>query len=143
MPKSSSPAHRQRHVGAYSFVPPRSPDPSHLAALDTSRLRQGCSRPARHNPDQAAPCFSDLLPQAAGEGVSPPLESTAPHGAWLARAPPGGGNDISPRAETVRCFWLWLRGISWQPCRCGLRRLLAAHMPYLGYEQREGREDDE
>jgi hypothetical protein len=38
----------------HSF-PPRSPDPPHLGVLDTSRLCQGCSRPPRHQPDQAAP----------------------------------------------------------------------------------------
>ena len=63
----------KRRFLAYSF-PPRSPDPPHLAVLDTSRLCQGCSHPPRHHADQAALSYSDLLRQATGEGLSPPLE---------------------------------------------------------------------
>ena len=63
----------KRRFLAYSF-PPRSPDPPHLAVLDSSRLCQGCSRPPRHHADQAALSYSDLLRQATGEGLSPPLE---------------------------------------------------------------------
>ena len=63
----------KRRFLAYSF-PPRSPDPPHLAVLGTSRLCQGCSRPPRRYADQAALSYSDLLRQAAGEGLSPPLE---------------------------------------------------------------------
>ena len=55
--------------------------PAPSGSTRTSRLCQGCSRPPRHHPDQAAPSFSDLLRQAAGEGLSPPLGHTAPHGA--------------------------------------------------------------
>ena len=63
----------KRRFLAYSF-PPRSPDPPHLAVLSTSRLCQGCSRPPRHHPDQAALSFTALLRQDGGEGLSPPLE---------------------------------------------------------------------
>ena len=58
-------------------------DPPHLAVLDTSRLCQGCSRPPRHHPDQAALSYTALLRQDGGEGLSPPLEPTAPHGAAI------------------------------------------------------------
>ena len=55
--------------------------PAPSGSTGTSRLCQGCSRPPRHHPDQAALSFTVLLRQAGGEGLSPPLESTAPHGA--------------------------------------------------------------
>src|SRR5215472_19230415 len=81
-PGSSRSMHkgRRRRFLAYSS-PPHSPGPPHLAVLDTSRLCRGCSHPPRHHPDQAAPNFTALLRQNRGEGLSPPLESTAPHGA--------------------------------------------------------------
>jgi SRSO17 transposase len=55
------------------------PEPSGSAG--PSRLCQGCSHPPRHHPGRAALSFPDLLRQARGEGLPPPLESTAPHGA--------------------------------------------------------------
>ena len=60
-------------------VPLAGPAPS--GSTGTSRLCQGCSRPPRHHPDQAAPSFTALLRQDEGEGLSPPHESqrlTAP-----------------------------------------------------------------
>ena len=54
--------------------------PAPSGGADTSRLCQGCSRPPRHHPDQAALSFTALLRQDGGEGHSPPLEQTAPHG---------------------------------------------------------------
>jgi hypothetical protein len=70
----------KRRFLAYSF-PPRSPDPPHLAVL----ARPGFVRAAPTLPatmsDQAALSYSDLLRQATGEGLSPPHEPTAPHGA--------------------------------------------------------------
>src|SRR5215471_1021965 len=55
--------------------------PAPSGSAGTLRLCQGCSRPPRHHPDQAAPSFTALLRQDGGEGLSPPLEQTAPHGA--------------------------------------------------------------
>jgi hypothetical protein len=55
--------------------------PAPSGSTRTSRLCQGCSRPPRHHPDQAALSFTSLLRQASGEGLSPPLEPTAPRGA--------------------------------------------------------------
>jgi hypothetical protein len=55
--------------------------PAPSGSADTSRLRQGCSHPPRHHPDQAALNSIHLLRQAEGKGLSPPLEPTAPHGA--------------------------------------------------------------
>jgi hypothetical protein len=46
--------------------------PAPSGSTGTSRLCQGCSRPPRHHADQAALSYSDLLRQAAGEGLSPP-----------------------------------------------------------------------
>ena len=57
--------------------------PAPSGSTRTSRLCQGCSRPPRHHPDQAALSYTTLLRQDGGEGLSPPLESTAPHGARM------------------------------------------------------------
>jgi hypothetical protein len=38
----------------------------------------GCSHPHRHHPDQAGLSFTDLLRQAKGGGLSPPLEPQRP-----------------------------------------------------------------
>jgi hypothetical protein len=48
--------------------------PAPSGSADTSRLCQGCSRPPRRHPDQAALSFTALLRQDGGEGLSPPLE---------------------------------------------------------------------
>ena len=48
--------------------------PAPSGSTGTSRLCQGCSRPPRHHADQAALSYIDLLRQATGEGLSPPLE---------------------------------------------------------------------
>jgi len=63
------------------------PGPS--GSTGTSRLCQGCSRPPRHHPDQAALSFTTLLRQDGGEGLSPPLEQqrlAAPGGAASRRS---------------------------------------------------------
>ena len=52
--------------------------PAPSGSTETSRLCQGCSRPPRHHPDQPALSYADLLRQANGEGLSPPLEPSAP-----------------------------------------------------------------
>jgi hypothetical protein len=71
---------RKRRFLAYSF-PPRSPDLSHLAVLAHPGFVGAACHPIRHHPDQAAPSFTALLRQDGGEGLPPPLKSTAPHGA--------------------------------------------------------------
>jgi hypothetical protein len=48
--------------------------PAPSGSTGPSRLCQGCSRPPRHHPDQAALSFTALLRQDGGEGLSPPLE---------------------------------------------------------------------
>jgi hypothetical protein len=48
--------------------------PAPSGGAKTSRLCQGCSRPPRHHPDQAALSYTALLRQNGGEGLSPPLE---------------------------------------------------------------------
>jgi len=48
--------------------------PAPSGSTGTSRLCQGCSRPPRHHPDQAALSYTALLRQDSGEGLSPPLE---------------------------------------------------------------------
>ena len=55
--------------------------PAPSGSAGTPRLCQGCSRPPRHLPGQAALSYAALLRQDSGGGLSPPLESTAPHGA--------------------------------------------------------------
>ena len=47
------------------------------------RLCQGCSHPPRRPPGQAAPSFIPLLRQGSSEGLSPPFDQQAPHGALL------------------------------------------------------------
>jgi hypothetical protein len=64
--------------------------PAPSGSTGTSRLCQGCSRPPRHHPDQAALSFTALLRQDGGEGLSPPLEQqrlAAPRGAAFAAQP--------------------------------------------------------
>ena len=71
--------------------------PAPSGGADTSRLCQGCSRPPRHHPGQAALSFTALLRQDGGEGLSPPLEQTAPHGAGRHTA-----TRCTPRPRTRR-----------------------------------------
>jgi len=52
--------------------------PAPSGSTKTSRLCQGCSRPPRHHPDQAALSYTALLRQDSGEGLSPPLEQQRP-----------------------------------------------------------------
>ena len=52
--------------------------PAPSGSTGTSRLCQGCSRPPRHHPDQAALSYTALLRQDGGEGLSPPLEQQRP-----------------------------------------------------------------
>ena len=70
----------QRWFLAYSS-PSRSPNPHHLAVL----ARPGFVRAAPTHPgtsrDRLPPATTDLLRQDGGEGLSPPLNSSAPHGA--------------------------------------------------------------
>jgi len=93
---------------------PAGPAPS--GSAETSRLCQGCSRPPRHHADQAALSSSDLLRQATGEGLSPPLGPTAPHGAkhsWRGPFSRAGGTRTrrnrggSGRAEAGPGFYCW------------------------------------
>ncbi|GAB3969166.1 hypothetical protein GCM10029978_039970 [Actinoallomurus acanthiterrae] len=49
--------------------------PAPSGSTGTPRLCQGCSHPPRHHPDQAALNYADLLRQATGGGLPPPLES--------------------------------------------------------------------
>ena len=82
----------QRWFLAYSS-PSRSPNPHHLAVL----ARPGFVRAAPTHPgtsrDRLPPATTDLLRQDGGEGLSPPLNSSAPHGAR--------GSGL--RAHPVRC----------------------------------------
>ena len=71
---------RKRRFLAYSS-PSRSPDPHHLAVL----ARPGFVRAAPALPGitriRLPSASTSLLRQGSGEGLSPPLEPTAPHGA--------------------------------------------------------------
>jgi hypothetical protein len=63
--------------------------PAPSGSTGTSRLCQGCSRPPRHHPDQAALSYTAPLRQDGGEGLSPPLEQqrlAAPCGAGSRRS---------------------------------------------------------
>jgi hypothetical protein len=61
------------------FVTLAEPTPS--GSTGTSRLCQGCSHPPRHLPGQAALSYTVLLRQHGDEGLPPPFELSAPHGA--------------------------------------------------------------
>ena len=62
-------------------------EPALSGSTSTPRRCQDCSHPPRHLPDQAVLSFTALLRQDGDGGLSPPLESTAPHGA------PGGNRS--------------------------------------------------
>jgi hypothetical protein len=60
--------------------------PAPSGSTDPSRLCQGCSRPPRHHPDQAALSYADLLRQARRRRSLTSTRTTAPHGATRSRA---------------------------------------------------------
>ncbi len=70
----------KRRFLAYAF-PPRSPHPRHLAVPTRHGFVGAACHPSRHLPRPAAPSFTALLRQDRGEGLSPPLNQQAPHGA--------------------------------------------------------------
>lgn len=74
--------------------PSRSPDPHHLAVLTRPDFAGAACHPPRHLPDQAAPSFTALLRQDSGEGLPPPLDQSAPHGARATDA--SGRRPASP-----------------------------------------------
>ena len=61
------------------FVTLAEPTPSGSTGM--SRLCQGCSHPPRHLPGRAALSCTALLRQDGDEGLPPPIELSAPHGA--------------------------------------------------------------
>jgi hypothetical protein len=61
------------------FVTLAEPTPSGSTGM--SRLCQGCSHPPRHLPGRAALSCTALLRQDGDEGLPPPFELSAPHGA--------------------------------------------------------------
>jgi hypothetical protein len=78
----------------------RSPDPRHLAVLArpgfvrAAPTRSGTSR--TRLPSASPPCYD----RDGGEGLSPPLKSSAPHGAR------GSGLKDAP----ARTWWMWAGG---------------------------------
>ena len=70
----------ERRFLAYAF-PPRSPHPRRLAVPTRHGFVGAACHPSRHLPRPAAPSFTALLRQDGGEGLSPPLNQQAPHGA--------------------------------------------------------------
>ena len=83
-------------VLAYSSSP-RLPNPHRLAVPARPGVVRAASRPPRHLPGQTALSFTALLRQDGGGGLSPPLESTAPHGAqgWYPNPPLKCGDACS------------------------------------------------
>ena len=55
--------------------------PAPSGSASTSRHCQGCSRPPRRLPDQAALSFTRPLRRPGGKGLSPPLDLRTPRGA--------------------------------------------------------------
>jgi len=56
-----------------------------------SRLCRGCSHPPRHLPSRTALNCTALLRQDGDEGLPPPFELSAPHGA---RVDPGSDGEL-------------------------------------------------
>jgi len=56
-------------------------EPTPLAVLARPGFVGAAPTHARHLPEQAAPSYTALLRQDGGESLSPPLKSSAPHGA--------------------------------------------------------------
>ena len=65
---------------AYS-TPSRSPNPHHLTVLSASRLCRGCSRPPGTSRISCPQLHRSCCDKPGGEGLSPPLETSAPRGA--------------------------------------------------------------
>lgn len=90
-----------RRFLAYTF-PTRSPGPRHLAVLATSRPCQGRLPPSPAPPGSGCP----QLRRPAGEGLSPPHDQTAPHGATAHPSPhpesPQAAPRTAARAQTPR-----------------------------------------
>jgi hypothetical protein len=59
--------------------------PASSGSADTSWLCRAACHPSRHLPEQADPSFTAPLRRDGGEGLSPPLNQQAPHGAPAAR----------------------------------------------------------
>ena len=74
-----SPTLALRHRHGYPSATLAEPIPS--GSTGASRLCQGCSHPPRHLPGRAALNFTALLRQDDDEGLPPPFELSAPHGA--------------------------------------------------------------
>lgn len=70
----------ERRFLAYTF-PPRSPHPRRLAVPTRHGFVRAACHPSGHLPEQAAPSFTAPLRRDDGEGLSPPLNQQAPHGA--------------------------------------------------------------
>jgi hypothetical protein len=87
--------------------PSCSPDPHHLAVLTRPGFVGAACHPPRHLPDRAAPSFTALLRQDGGEGLSPPLDQSAPHGARARYASdrPLGPHPVHRRGRLRRRRW--------------------------------------
>ena len=82
--------------------------PAPSGSADTSRLRQGCSHPHPAPPEAGCPQLRRLAAtRSAAEGLSPPTQTTAPHGArgsgLNVRCPPVGvpSLDANTDAESL------------------------------------------
>ena len=75
-----------------------------------SRLCQGCSHPPRHLPGRAALSFDALLRQDDDEGLPPPFETSAPHGARGFRYNPTTSRTLASSSGSVEDL-----GIVWKP----------------------------
>ncbi len=76
----------------YTF-PSCSPDPDHLAVLARPGFVKAACRLSPRPRGQTASSFTNLLRQAGGEGLSPPLGSRAPRGALYRSPRPDSGDQ--------------------------------------------------
>ena len=79
--------------------------PAPSGSTGTSRLCQGCSRPPRRYPDQAALSYSDLLRQASRRRSLTSTRITAPHGAetWHYIPRDTGSHDLGAIGARLGC----------------------------------------
>jgi hypothetical protein len=83
------------------FVTLAEPTPSGSTGI--SRLSQGCSHAPRHLPGRAALSCTALLRQDGDEGLPPPFELSATHGACGSRLTRAAGARLLGGSPVTRC----------------------------------------
>jgi hypothetical protein len=99
-----------RRFLAYAFSS-RSPHPRRLAVPTHHGFVGAACHPSRHLPRPAAPSFTAPLRRDGGEGLSPPIDQQAPHGAPAERRNRSepvrhpSWATMEPSNQVVPCSW--------------------------------------